>query len=1617
MSAPPHPPRMDDPAALEAQLALLWLNGCVDVPAALLVTGFADLADGRVLASVVAALRARRERLTAAAGRPAAPAAGRPGRQFSSLSDAVAWLYESVDGVARETGGLPAHDVARAVHGGDRAVTVALLRVLQTATTRLDGMLAHATSDARDARHALDFSTALADVSFASNPPPPQQQQQQQQQPAARTRPPVPPPAGSSPPTAAARRASSATTAPPVIHRLRMQPRGSSDESGMSTESTLGSAAGGDAAVDTVEQDGPSVMDITSLVHLPSSAASHEEPQPPARLQRPSRPATTPVRAPSTGAAGTPASAQPLPPPRSTAAGASASDHRRGSTCALSVAGSHVVTRSLAGGHPRPLPPQQPWNVSTALDPAAHKRAASLVYGRKTESVVVAHRVVAAPADTALTPPSPAAVASTAAAAAAAALSASRVSSPATPSSGSRRQPPPPPPPPPQQQQRTDAAPPPAAAAAGLIVGGIYDPAYRPRVLVTQPPQLAAAAALPISAGTLDHATPALGAPQRHTAYDPETRNAQKLSSVVATQMEGEQEQEEGVVAPEDHAAGAAAPPPSEGLTAHQRAALAWVRHLGVELDASKRAAMGLGGGGEASQAAPGEAQPPHSHLGGGGSQVGGPHPGAGAAVLLPRLMEDGVFLCELLAAAEVRAGSKLPTVAVEVGGRAGGGTATSRGGAGGSATVPAAGVVVRVLPGTTVPRPGFSLSAAASSRNIDAALSLLRERPRVSPRHLYSPHELLHARHSPALAWGLLEDIYRGYRALTDAGGLRSGSSPVSGSPSPGAHARIALGQQPSSPAATGAGGALATPPVVTERPRVAASPSAAGGGERCVAAGPPGAATPLPAPVPRDIGTHAAPSAASTAPPPHGPSHAGRRLRPLAHEVVPPAGTGALHSVLPAALASASRKRDVLAAADGLRAEVRAFLGPLGLAARLDASQLSAPALAQSIFNGALLAELAAVLEPDTPPLGPSCPSEMRLRHYAAPRTVPEARANTEAALAVFRRSPTAQCVLPRTSPLRYTPGEAAAAEAARIPPPCLWATEALLRGDDAAAWALLWYLARAYSFCAGRGLYIMPDAAAPDGAEAGDVGVSGSGGGVLPAAAASAAPSAGPPSRRASTIGDVVAAHGALLTTHESAVISWLRALGVLLTSGDTAPGAGGGPAAGFESLGRSLVDGTLLAAVAARLSGLPRLPGTTSHHAASDVAARGNLRRAVEVLRRLPGFPQRVAAAPGLVHALRTGSRLETLALLQDAASWQQAQQQQQQQQQQQRPVEPMFVVAAVAADAQLVRPTPQPPPVAAVHGSRVPSPSPAATPAGSDASGAARVHPSSSTAGTTNLPVAAHQPAVTTLAGGGALAAELRALMARFQGGAAADAAQQSDAPGPAPSAQHVEQLDADTGATRHVPAAAVDRRLSSRAGSAQPSPPRRASLSSSTDEVAARRASVVSPGAELEEFLAAAASGAVVLGAHAPSQGTLLPPVHPPPSTALHASVAAEAHALGAWLAGLGLGDAAALAAQLGPDSDIAPAFQDGTLLAAVVQLCEDRAGLRRSCVGLDRAPKSGAARLANVRRVLEVLREHRAMPLTHLWSELALTEGDPRVTRQLLAQVRRAYGQHLHLR
>jgi hypothetical protein len=139
------------------------------------------------------------------------------------------------------------------------------------------------------------------------------------------------------------------------------------------------------------------------------------------------------------------------------------------------------------------------------------------------------------------------------------------------------------------------------------------------------------------------------------------------------------------------------------------------------------------------------------------------------------------------------------------------------------------------------------------------------------------------------------------------------------------------------------------------------------------------------------------------------------------------------------------------------------------------------------------------------------------------------------------------------------------------------------------------------------------------------------------------------------------------------------------------------------------------------------------------------------------------------------------------------------------------------------------------------------------------------------------------------------------------------------------------------------------------------------------------------------------------------------------PSSDAHDGAAAAAIASGAatvasWLASLGVGGPppAVVEAELGPASRAAPSFADGVLLCDVVARCEDVSGLRRPVGAVDRTPRTGAARLANTRRALELLRGHRGMPLTHLWSELALRNGEPGVVRELLLQVRRAYGHHL---
>lgn len=250
-------------------------------------------------------------------------------------------------------------------------------------------------------------------------------------------------------------------------------------------------------------------------------------------------------------------------------------------------------------------------------------------------------------------------------------------------------------------------------------------------------------------------------------------------------------------------------------------------------------------------------------------------------------------------------------------------------------------------------------------------------------------------------------------------------------------------------------------------------------------------------------------------------------------------------------------------------------------------------------------------------------------------------------------------------------------------------------------------------------------------------------------------------------------------------------------------------------------------------------------------------------------------------------------------------------------------------------------------------------------------------------------------------------------------------------------------LDADTGATSNSSAAAAVVDQLSAATTANTAIARRFSHSVVPLVSSSRRSSVQSTASRLTAAAVAPplAPSALLEGLSPPSSvgtpsqshASVVASPQPAPSSGTGSSSSAgkgliaadreaadEAAVAAAWLCSLGLGvgcDAHKLAQELGPTSPCATSFTDGLLLAAVVEHCEDRSGLRRALIGLDRSPRTGAAKLSNIRRVLEVLREHRAMPLTHLWSELALRDGDPMVVRQLLLQIRKAYGQHLQVK
>lgn len=89
--------------------------------------------------------------------------------------------------------------------------------------------------------------------------------------------------------------------------------------------------------------------------------------------------------------------------------------------------------------------------------------------------------------------------------------------------------------------------------------------------------------------------------------------------------------------------------------------------------------------------------------------------------------------------------------------------------------------------------------------------------------------------------------------------------------------------------------------------------------------------------------------------------------------------------------------------------------------------------------------------------------------------------------------------------------------------------------------------------------------------------------------------------------------------------------------------------------------------------------------------------------------------------------------------------------------------------------------------------------------------------------------------------------------------------------------------------------------------------------------------------------------------------------------------------------------------------------WNNGILFCQLVNICETMKGLHRNPVlGLDKHPKTGAAKLANIRKALEILRLNPSMALEHLWSENAIRNGEAPIIRTILAQIRRAYGHHL---
>ena len=738
----------------------------------------------------------------------------------------------------------------------------------------------------------------------------------------------------------------------------------------------------------------------------------------------------------------------------------------------------------------------------------------------------------------------------------------------------------------------------------------------------------------------------------------------------------------------------------------------------------------------------------------------------------------------------------------------------------------------------------------------------------------------------------------------------------------------------------------------------------------------------------------------------------------------------------------------------------DVREWLRSLGLADLLAGhSPSTSSVLDDALLNGSLLAELVRHLEPDAPPFGGAA----RRIPFRRPRAFAEARANLDAALGVLRAAPVANGEA------------AGGIAVPPVPAVYLWACEEILMGSTDAAWGVLWHAMRSYTgHRAAAAAAANADAQVARGSDrlaaglkAADppssgldvvdpaatfllaLGVGGRGGMALRSPASSVQEDQG--GSRAESVGiesaaAIVAPAARVVAAKEAEVMSWLTALGLIaLPSADagmrmTVAGTvrttqGEAYLPSLESMLPLACDGALLVAVATVLQQRPVIGITLP--ARTPAVTLANIRKALDALRGVRHMSGRFLNAPQAAEHVAAGKPSVVLGILYDA----------------------LRCYRGDPPDSRLPGRAPPQLPPSQHEGS--------AAAAGVAETSAAPAPPSSAAPENTSagdfatseaLPVSSMAHREPLLAGQGQHSSAGPAVCKeRLEAEAVAQQLETSNAVD-----EHVLALHAwgDTGAGgvdgagRHDQAdmlalggmhgqpgggrggaaqAAVSvayppapeaetlaRTYASAGGGRQQgwalpgdtrSPQRLPHMPRATKDVSEFRRDAA---ASSSDPIAALLQGQPVASAAAEGMPSHLVTAHvvrehwPAADPALRASVGSVVR----WLARLGVHPGA-------PDDLLAPAgvpggapeWEDGVLLARVVEAVEMQRGLRRSEIpGIDRAPRTAAARLANVRRVLDILRAHPHMPLDFLWSEGALRSGDAGVIRGLLAHIRHAY-------